>query len=221
MSKNERITFDSMTARHVDENGFLHVDRCHITKEQVVPYYGREIPGWRELGLDAEKMYSVYRPAEELAKGYKTFNGLPLLLEHHPESAENPQKLHRVGSLGTDAEWNPPYLDISLHVTDQAAIDAIEQGRFKELSAAYQYEPIIQRGEFNGQPYDIVMKNIRGNHVALVREGRAGPDVVVADAKPKKKHVSFETWYRRYLAQDAARKGDFVEWLKICAGIKI
>lgn len=194
MSKNERITFDSMTARHVDENGFLHVDRCHITKEQVVPYYGREIPGWRELGLDAEKMYSVYRPAEELAKGYKTFNGLPLLLEHHPESAENPQKLHRVGSLGTDAEWNPPYLDISLHVTDQAAIDAIEQGRFKELSAAYQYEPVIQRGEFHGQPYDIVMKNIRGNHVALVREGRAGPDVVVADAKP---YSSFMEWAKQ------------------------
>ena len=212
MNKNDKIIFDSMSARHKDENGFLHVDRCHITKEQVVPYYGREIPGWRELGLEAEKMYNVYRPAEELEKGYATFNGLPLLLEHHPESAENPQKMHRVGSLGDSAEWNPPYIDVSLHVTDQAAIDAIEQGRFKELSAAYQYEPVLQRGRFNDTPYDIVMKNIRGNHVALVREGRAGPDVVVADAKPKKPIESFIDWYKRKCAQDAAQKGDFYSW---------
>lgn len=188
----DKIVFDSLSARHKDENGFLHVTRCHITKEQVVPYYGREIPGWRELGLDPEKMYNVYRPAAELEKGYATFNGLPLLLEHHPESAENPQTLHRVGSLGTDATWNPPYVDITLSVTDQRAIDAIEQGRFKELSAAYQYEPVLERGEFDGKPYDIVMKNIRGNHVALVREGRAGPDVVVADAKPR---LTFASWY--------------------------
>ena len=214
MNKNDKIVFDSMSARHKDENGFLHVDKCHITKEQVVPYYGREIPGWRELGLESEKLYNVYRPAEELEKGFKTFNGLPLLLEHHPESAENPQKLHRVGSLGDSAEWNPPYIDVSLHVTDQAAIDAIEQGRFKELSAAYQYEPVLQRGEFNGMPYDIVMKNIRGNHVALVREGRAGPDVVVADAKPKKNDWSFAEWYKRKLAQDAARTGGFMAWAK-------
>ena len=185
-SMNERITFDSVSARRVDENGFLHVEKCHITKEQVVPYYGREIPGWHDMGLDPEKIYQVYRPAEELEKSYQTFNGLPLQLEHHPDSAENPQTLHRVGSLGTDAEWNPPYIDITLSVTDQRAIDAIQDGRFKELSASYQYEPVLRNGEFDGKPYDIVMTNIRGNHVALVREGRAGPDVVVADEKTVK-----------------------------------
>ena len=78
------------------------------------------------------------------------------------------------------------------------------------------FKPVIESGEFDGTPYEIVMKNIRGNHVALVREGRAGPDVVVADAKPKKKHVSFETWYRRYLAQDAAQRADFNKWLRYC-----
>lgn len=186
-SMNERITFDSVSARRVDENGFLHVEKCHITKEQVVPYYGREIPGWHDMGLDPEKIYQVYRPAAELEKSYQTFNGLPLQLEHHPDSAENPQTIHRVGSLGTDAEWNPPYIDITLSVTDQRAIDAIQDGRFKELSASYQYEPVLRKGEFDGKPYDIIMTNIRGNHVALVREGRAGPDVVVADSNTVKR----------------------------------
>lgn len=194
------ITFDSaISQRRIDENGFLHVEKCHITKEQVVPYYGREIPGWRDLNLDPEKIYHVYRPGDELAKAYQTFNGLPLQLEHHPDSAEHPQTMHRVGSLGTDAEWNPPYVDITLSVTDQRAIDAIQDGRFKELSASYQYDPEVTRGEFNGEPYEIVMRNIRGNHVALVKEGRAGPDVVVADAKPimkrKSAYAQFREWF--------------------------
>ena len=225
MSRKDTVVFDAKSARHYDENGFLHVDPCHITKEQVVPYYGREIPGWRELGLEADKIYHVYRPAEELEKAYKTFNGLPLLLEHHPESAENPQKLHRVGSLGDQAIWNPPYIDVALHVTDQDAIDAIKDGRFKELSAAYQYDPVLHYGEFDGSPYEVVMTNIRGNHVALVKEGRAGPDVVVADAKPKRSITEWlehkkvfktapkiERWYCERFAQDAARSDDFMEW---------
>lgn len=69
----------------------------------------------------------------------------------------------------------------SLIVYDQKAIDKVEDGTQKELSCAYRYEPIKQSGEFGGQRYDFVMTNIRGNHVALVEEGRAGSDVVVAD----------------------------------------
>jgi hypothetical protein len=34
-----------------------------------------------------------------------------------------------------------------------------------------------------GEKYDGVMRDIVGNHVALVKEGRAGADVVVGDSK--------------------------------------
>jgi hypothetical protein len=37
-------------------------------------------------------------------------------------------------------------------------------------------------GIFDGKSYDGVMRNIKGNHVALVPEGRAGHDVKVADS---------------------------------------
>lgn len=36
---------------------------------------------------------------------------------------------------------------------------------------------------FNGQPYDGIIKNIRGNSVALTIAGRAGQDVAVGDSK--------------------------------------
>lgn len=187
MSTNYAIVLDSSTQRHKDENGFLHVNVSHISKETVNPYYGREIIGWENSGLDPEKIYYGYRSGEALEQGASTFNGLPILLDHHLESAEEPQKEHRVGSLGTDAEFVAPYLNNSLIITDAQAIEQIESGERVELSSAYKFEPIFSSGTFNGEPYDFIMTNIRGNHVALVHNGRAGPDVVVADSNIKEK----------------------------------
>ncbi len=182
---NTTLTFDAAPSqRETDENGFLHVGASHITKATVNPYYGREIPGWQEAGLDPEAVYYGLRDPEELQASLETWAGLPLHIEHHVDSAEEPQKLTRVGAVGTGAVWNPPYVDAPLTVWDRAAIDAIEDGSFRELSCAYRYDPDFTPGTYEGTPYDFIMRNIRGNHVALVEEGRAGPDVVVADSLP-------------------------------------
>lgn len=176
------LTFDaSPSARSTDENGFLHVASSHITKATVNPYYGREIPGWREAGLDPEAVYYGFRDPEELKKSLSTWQGLPLHIEHHVDSAEEPARLTRVGAVGR-ADWNTPYVDAPLTVWDGEAIAAIEDGSFRELSCAYRYDPDFTSGRYEGVEYDFIMRNIRGNHVALVEEGRAGPDVVVADA---------------------------------------
>ena len=192
------VIFDAAPSqRRVDENGFMHVDSCHVTKEQVVKYYGREIPGWRELGLDPERLYSVYRPGDEIEKAAATFDGLPLQLQHHIDSADEPQTEFRVGSISRPV-WRAPYLDCDLHITNGAAISAVEHGDFKEISAAYLYEPVVESGEFDGTPYEIVMRNLRGNHVALVPKGRAGADVVVADEAPDAPPLrSFAAWMRK------------------------
>lgn len=177
------LTFDAApSARSIDENGFLHVGGSHITKATVNPYYGREIPNWQDAGLDPDKVYYGLRDPKELQASLKTWEGLPLHIEHHIDSADEPEKLTRVGAVGTGAVWNPPYVDAPLTVWDGGAIDAIEDGSFRELSCAYRYDPDFTPGTYEGINYDFVMRNIRGNHVALVEEGRAGPDVVVADA---------------------------------------
>lgn len=178
------LAFDASTKRRFDDNGFLHVADSHITKEQVVPYYGFEIPKWQVFGLEPNKIYYGYRPASEIEKAVSTANGLPLMLHHHVIDAKNPKKEYQVGTCGTSAVWNAPYLDNALVITDKVGIDAIESGECREISFAYQYDPDFVSGEFEGTPYDFVMRNIRGNHVALVENGRAGADVVVADAKP-------------------------------------
>jgi hypothetical protein len=182
------MIFDTVpleTARTFDENGYLHVSTSNITKEQVVPYVGDTIPGWQELGLKPKAIYQIYRPAAEIEKAVDTFNGLPLSLDHWEMDASNMPKDKIVGSLGTDAAFDAPYLTNSLTVTDADAIKRINSGEFRDLSAGYLCDVVMESGIFDGKSYDGRMKNIRGNHVALVREGRAGHDVRVADSAPK------------------------------------
>ena len=54
----------------------------------------------------------------------------------------------------------------------------------KELSAGYSYTPDMTPGEFEGKAYDGVMRNLSGNHVALVERGRIGADAVISDSLP-------------------------------------
>ena len=182
------MIFDTMpieSARTYDDNGYLHVAVSNITKEQIAPYTGDTVPNWRELGLEPKKVYQIYRPAEEIEKGAKTFNGLPLALDHWEMDASNMPKDKIVGSLGTDAEFKAPYLTNSLTVTDADAINKINNGEYREISAGYLCDVVMESGMYDGKAYDGIMKNIRGNHVALVREGRAGHDVRVADSALK------------------------------------
>ena len=177
----DRSPVDSV--RTVDDNGYLHVGISNITKEQVAPYLGSEIPDFEKLGLKPDEIYSVYRPASELSKPatVESLNGIPVLLRHAEDSAEAPAS-NRVGSTGTDAKWEPPYLTNSLHIQDADAIRRINDGTMREISMGYFYTPVLKHGEFEGEPYDIVMTDISCNHVALVEEGRAGHDVSVKDS---------------------------------------
>lgn len=181
-----KLTYDKLSINSVrskDGNGFLHVSVSPLTKEQVAGYLGREIPFYNELGLDADRIYKVYRPARELQKAAESFNGLPILLRHSEDSADKPQKELRVGTTGTNAAFDGQYLTNALSFHDAEAIRLIESGLQRELSAGYYYTPVVESGAFKGEAYDVRMADIRGNHIALVREGRAGGDVLVRDEK--------------------------------------
>jgi hypothetical protein len=178
------IAFDRSSARHLDSVGRLHVSRSHISKATVNPYYGEEIPGWEELGLDPKKVYQLLRDPAELEAAAATFNNLPILSKHVPVSAKSIPTELIIGSIGSDVTFTLPYLDASLCFWTAEAIAAIETETMEELSCAYKYVPRMEPGEFEGVRYDGRMTQIEGNHLALVEVGRAGPDVVVADHNP-------------------------------------
>jgi len=87
-----------------------------------------------------------------------------------------------IGATGSDAAFKAPYLTNSLVVWAKSAIDGIENDEKKEIASAYHYSADMTPGTYEGIRYDGVMRSIIGNHVAVVREGRAGTDVVVGDS---------------------------------------
>lgn len=222
------LAFDRATVRRIDVDGRMHVEISNISKATVNPYRGSEIPDWEALGLDANRIYFLLRDPQELEKAAPTFNNIPLLSKHIPVSAAEPQKEFVVGATGSNASYQAPYLKNSLVVWDAVAIALIESEEQKELSSAYRYRADMTPGVYEGVAYDGVMRDIRGNHVALVEVGRAGPDVVVGDSStlnpseiPKMKLSktaavvagALGAHIRPRLAQDAAL-GDLTPFLK-------
>lgn len=184
------LAFDRASVREIDADGRLHVSVTNISKANICPYQGREIPGWQQLGLSPDVIYRLLRDPDELAAAAPSFNNLPILDQHVPVDAWEENNERRdivIGSTGTDANFVAPFLQNSAVLWSRPAIDDVQTadvdpnaGR-RQWSCAYRYTPDMTPGNFEGLQYDGVMRNIIGNHVALVDEGRAGPDVMIGD----------------------------------------
>jgi uncharacterized protein len=194
----------SPSSRWVDADGRLHCDVVNISRAAINPYAGREIPDFAKYNLNQDKVYQVFRDPDELAKAADTFNNLPVLSEHYVVTAADPQPDLVCGASGTDAEFDPPFLQNSLVIWRQDAIDDIMSGRKREISCGYRFELDLTPGRYLGSAYDIRMQNISGSHIALVEEGRAGPDCAI-DRAPwpswlAREEERFEAFRRAYCA---------------------
>ncbi|MDI3361155.1 DUF2213 domain-containing protein [Lelliottia sp. V89_10] len=211
MKTTERLAFDRASVRTFDGNGRLQVKVSNISKANVCPYFGREIPGADKLGLDPEKIYRLWRHPDELKKAVATFNNIPLLSIHTPDFPGDPPREYRVGVTHSNADFDGTYLTNGLSVWDNSAIAGIETEEQEELSSSYQYVADMTPGTTpNGEVYDGIMREIIGNHVALVETGRAGSDVLVADSLPpelnhmsKRKAAAIRATLKPLLAADA------------------
>lgn len=207
----ESLAFDRASVRTIDANGRLQISRTNISKANVNAYYGREIPRSEELGLETNKLYRLWRHPDELRKAAKTFNNIPVLSKHIPDFPTDPPNEFRVGVTHSNAEFDGTYLTVGMSIWDNSAIAGIESGEQRELSASYKYVADMTPGVTpDGEPYDGVMRDIFGNHEALVPDGRAGPDVLVADSLPpelnhmrKHKVAAIRATLKPLLAQDA------------------
>lgn len=207
----ESLAFDRASVRTIDANGRLQISRTNISKVNVNAYYGREIPRSEELGLEPNKLYRLWRHPDELRKAAKTFNNIPVLSKHIPDFPTDPPNEFRVGVTHSNAEFDGTYLTVGMSIWDNSAIAGIESGEQRELSASYKYVADMTPGVTpDGEPYDGVMRDIFGNHEALVPDGRAGPDVLVADSLPpelnhmrKHKVAAIRATLKPLLAQDA------------------
>lgn len=182
--KDVKFAFDKASVRTYDDDGMMHVALTPISKSNVCIYYGKEIPDSEALGLEPNKAYRLLRDPEELRKAVSTFNNKPLLNKHIGVTVIDPPKEAIVGSTGERAEFDGTYLKNSLVIWDIDSILGVETDKQKEISSSYRYRLDMTPGEYKGEAYDGVMRDIVCNHVAIVPSGRAGPDVFVYDSKP-------------------------------------
>ncbi|ULH09603.1 DUF2213 domain-containing protein [Serratia marcescens] len=175
------------SAREFSQYGRMRVNDNRITTAMVSEYFGselRDLPNFEALGLEEGRKYRLLRCPDELAKAVDSFRGVPLLEGHAEDTPDNPKKQERCGVVCDDVRFDYPHLIGSLVLWDNDAIAGVETEEQRQLSASYGYTLDMTPGEFEGEPYDGVMRNIVGNHVAIVRVGRV-PGAVINDEKPE------------------------------------
>jgi uncharacterized protein len=172
-----------MSARQEDVNGYIEIEGNPISKVGVFPYLGGQI----DDALERNKIYYVYRPEDELVtqECIDSFKLLPFTDEHamlgsSKDGLTPPEEKGVHGVTGENVYFEYPYLKSNVKIFSEHLNEEIGNGKV-ELSIGYRCEYEPQQGSFDGKSYDFIQRKIRGNHLALVEEGRSGKDVKVLD----------------------------------------
>lgn len=121
---------------------------------------------------DPDKIVNVERTDDEVFsdKAMASFENKAVCIEHpdHDVNAENHNELAVgfVRDIHKGEDNGKPVMMGTLVITDKDAVEAVESGEYKELSCGYDCDI-----DDDGEP---CQRNIRGNHVALCKQGRAG-----------------------------------------------
>lgn len=113
-----------------------------------------------------------FRPPEEVfsPEALASAKGKPITLDHAIPRVTS-KDVHRVmiGTMLSEGRQDGDHVrtDITIH-----SPDAI--GDRRELSLGYTAVLDETPGEWNGQAYDAIQRNIRINHLSVVKKGRAG-----------------------------------------------
>ena len=177
VSEDEYNAMDS--AQAVDQNGFITIEANPISREGVFQYLGSSIGA-----PEPDKVYNVYRPAEELTnpEAQKSFELLPLV-DDHTMLGKGFTPVEEKGMHGTTGEtitFKDGVLYSTIKIVSDTLANLIKSGK-KDLSLGYRCTYEKKSGTFAGQVYDYVQRNLRGNHIALVDKARC--DVSVLDSQ--------------------------------------
>jgi len=147
------------------DEGYL-VDEPVVGRVGIQEYRQPDGTILRELRLP-EEVYDY----ESLA----SFAGKPVTDDHPAEkvSAANAKSL-MVGVMQGCGQRGDGVVTAPVIIYDATVIDKVQKGGKRELSLGYTVDIEPVAGEWEGQQYDAIQRNIRVNHLALVRSGRAG-----------------------------------------------
>lgn len=131
-----------------------------------------------EVGMPERQFVDVYRPPEEVFKrdSVQTFAHAPITVDHPAGGVDSSTWREKaVGEVSTEALRDGERLKLQLIIKDAAAIEQVKSGHRRQLSAGYQCRLENSPGTTaDGQTYDLIQRDIKINHLALVERGRAG-----------------------------------------------
>ena len=162
-----------------------------------------------ELGLPAGSgppgLIPVIRPEEEVfsKETIASFEGMPVTNDHPPDGVDigNIKALQKghAHNVRRGSGEERDLLLADLIITDPVLIGLIMDGK-REISCGYTYELCEENGKY-------IQRRIRGNHVAVVDAGRAGPRVSIKDQRPERRTRKMKKSLSKILAR-MAKDGD-------------
>ena len=141
--------------------GYL-IDHPILTRVGIFEYKNPDGSIRRELRLPEE----VFAP-ESLA----SYKGKPVILTHEAGmiDSDNVQQ-EQIGTILSEGMQDGDNVRAQIIIHDARKLDY----GLRELSLGYSLDLEEVPGEWQGQPYDAIQRNIRVNHLALVEKARAG-----------------------------------------------
>lgn len=151
-------------------DGYLIAD-ARVARTGIQTYLGSE------LGRPEMDTVRVYRPESEVFHRDSLAS-----YAHKPATNDHPARMvtadtwkaDAIGQIGEEIVRDGDHVRVPLILMDGNAIRAYQAGK-RELSMGYTAEIVFDSGTTpEGEAYDAIQRNIRINHIALVRNGRAG-----------------------------------------------
>lgn len=187
--------------------GFLVCIGVPIARTGEMLYDKSEIP---HLEPDSNGKITITRDEKEVFRPQTmaSFEGKALTIRH-PEDWVGPDnwKELAVGTL-QNIRREKDDLIADLLITDSMAIGLVKNG-LREVSCGYECD----YDQDESKPGKAVQKNIIGNHLALVDQGRAGPEYAITDHKGEK-NMSYKDRIKAIFGKaqdDALKVADEVE----------
>lgn len=142
--------------------GFL-IDHPIVTSVGVFEYTNPDGSVRKELRLP-EHVFNE--------KSLATYEGKPVIITHEAGRVSKDNVGDEiVGTILSKGEPDGDNVRAKIIIHD---IDAVKRSNLRELSLGYDLVLDETPGEWNGQPYDAIQTEIVINHLAIVREARAG-----------------------------------------------
>lgn len=169
---------DNMT---MTPEGYLIAKNVKIGRTGYMEYLGSELP--KDFNEDLDKICKVYRSPDELFSDatMASFEGKSVTNTHPTANLDvNTTPMTERGHM-QNIRRDGDFLVGDLFIKDAGLISEVQNNLKREVSCGYD----CSWSKIGDGKYE--QKDIVGNHVAVVPNGRAGHKVAIQDSKPREK----------------------------------